>query len=60
MAALMYALLVIGYGLSVRGLVRQLRHSPRGEPALQLRSDDAHDPIPVRSVRGTRSGAIAA
>jgi len=41
MAALMYALLLIGYGLSVRALVRQLRYKPRRERALQLRSDGA-------------------
>lgn len=60
MAALMYALLVIGYGLSVRSLVRQLRHDPRGELVLQPRSEVTHVPSAVRTVRDNRSGAIAA
>lgn len=60
MAALIYALLLIGYGLSVRALVRQLRHSPGGEPVPQFRSAAAHESTAVRSIGGNRSGAIAA
>jgi len=60
MAALMYALLVIGYGLSVRALVRQLHYTPGGLTARRPRSNAPRDAGAVRSVRGNRSQAVAA
>ena len=59
MAALMYAMLLVGYALSVRALVRQLRYTPGGE-TVRRRSHAPRDAAAVRSVRGHQSGAVAA